>query len=73
VPQDQPHQHVKKLYGEKIQRANPPDTSPPLDKAGKKFIQEVTGVFLYLARAVDLTMLTALSSLASKQQHLQKG
>jgi hypothetical protein len=67
VPQDQPHQHVKKLYGEKIQLANPLNTSPTLDKAGKKFIQEVTGVFLYPARAVDLTMLTPLSSLASKQ------
>jgi hypothetical protein len=47
--------------------ASPLTTSPPLDKAGKKFIQEVMGVFLYLAHAVDLTMLTVLSSLASKQ------
>jgi hypothetical protein len=31
VPQDQPYQHVKKLYAEKIQLANPLDTSPPLD------------------------------------------
>ncbi len=67
VPQDQLHQHVKNLYGKKIQLANPLDTSPPLNKAGKKFIQEVTGVFLYLARAVNLTMLTALRSLPSKQ------
>jgi hypothetical protein len=49
VPQDQPHQHVKKMYGVKVQPANPLNTSPPLDKAGKKFIQEVTGVFVYLA------------------------
>ncbi len=67
VLQDQLYQHVKKRYGAKVQLANPLNTSPPLDKAGKKFIQEVTGVFLYLAQAVDLTMLTALSSLASKQ------
>jgi hypothetical protein len=67
VPQDQPHQHVKKIYGAKVYHANPPDTSPSLDKAGKKFIQKVTGVFLYLARAVNLTMLTTLSALASKQ------
>jgi hypothetical protein len=67
IPQDQLHQHVKKLYGEKIQRANPLNTFPPLDKAGKKFIQEVTGVFLYLGQAVDSTMLTALSSLTSIQ------
>jgi hypothetical protein len=67
VPQDQPHPHVKKQYVAKVQHAKPPDDSPPLDKAGKKFIQEVTGVFLYLARAVDSTMLTPLSALASKQ------
>jgi hypothetical protein len=67
VPQDQPHQHVKKAYGEKHQLANSLDTSPPLDKEGGNFIQEVVGVFLYLARAVDSTMLPALSSLASKQ------
>jgi hypothetical protein len=46
VPQGQPHQHVKKTYGAKVQNANPPSTSPPLDKAGKKSIQEVRGVFL---------------------------
>ncbi len=42
-------------------------TPPPLNKAGKKFIQEVTGIFLYLAQAVNSTMLTPLSALASKQ------
>ncbi len=49
VLQDQPHQQVKKMYGAKVQLANPLNISPPLDKAGSKFIQEVTGVFLYLA------------------------
>jgi hypothetical protein len=49
VPQDQPHQHVKKLYCEKIQLTNPLDTFPTLHKAGTLFIQEGTGVFLYLA------------------------
>jgi hypothetical protein len=67
VPQDQPHPHVKKQYGAKIQHAKPHEDPPPLDKAGKKFIQEVTSVFLYLARAMDSTMLTPLSALASKQ------
>jgi hypothetical protein len=67
VPQDQLHQHIKKMYGAKVQLPNPPNKSPRLDKAGKKFIQEVTGVFLYLAQAVDSTMLTMLSALASKQ------
>jgi hypothetical protein len=67
VTQDQLHQHVKKTYGAKVQHGNPPNTSPLLNKAGKNFIPEVMGVFLYLARAVDLMMLTALSALASEQ------
>jgi hypothetical protein len=65
--QDQPHPHIAKTYGAKVQHANPLDDSPHLDKVGKKFIQEVTGVFLFLARAVNSTMLTPLSTLASKQ------
>jgi hypothetical protein len=60
----------QKEYGAKEQFAKLPDDAPPLDKAGKKFIQEVTGVFLYLARAVDGTMLTPLSALASEQSAL---
>jgi len=50
-----------------VQYAAAPNDSGPLDKLGKKFIQEVTGVFLFLARAVDSTMLTPLSALTSKQ------
>jgi hypothetical protein len=44
-----------------------PTTPHPSIKQEKKFIWEIMGVFLYLARAVDLTMLTMLSALASKQ------
>jgi hypothetical protein len=67
VLQDLLHPHLKKTYGTKVQNANLPDNSPPLDKAEIKFIQEVMGVFLYLAQAVDLTMLSPLSTLASEQ------
>jgi len=66
-PQDQPYPHVKPNYGAKTQYASPDDDSPPLDKAGKKFIQEVCGVFLFLARGVDGGLLPALSALASQQ------
>jgi len=66
-PQNQPHPSIKKTYGAKVQYANPPNEMPALDKAGKRFIQEVTGVFLFLARAVDGTMLTPLSALTSEQ------
>eukprot|EP00956_Cyclotella_meneghiniana_P010267 scaffold14174_cov46-Cyclotella_meneghiniana.AAC.3 len=37
------------------------------NKEEKKFVQEVTGVFLYYARAVDSTMLVALSAIAAEQ------
>lgn len=66
-PQNQPYPHIPPKYGAKVQYAEPEDTSPKLNKADKKFIQEVTGTFLYYARAIDSTMLTALSALASKQ------
>ena len=45
----------------------PTDDSPLLNKEKKKFVQEVTGVFLYYARAVDSTMLVALSAIAAEQ------
>ena len=66
-PQDQPYPHTPKKYGAKQQFAEPEDTSPLLTKDEKRFIQEVTGTFLFYARAVDPTMLTALSSIASEQ------
>ena len=65
--QDQPHAHLKTIYGAKKQYAPDDDDSPLLSKADKKFVQEVTGTFLYYARAVDLTMLTALGSIATQQ------
>ncbi len=58
---------MQKNYGATEQRATGPDESPSLDKAGKRFIQEVTGVFLFHARAVDATILTPMSTLASEQ------
>jgi hypothetical protein len=51
--QDQPYPHVKPTYGAKKQYLQVEDDSPDLVKAGKKFIQEVCGVFLYLARVVN--------------------
>jgi hypothetical protein len=45
----------------------PEDTSPALNKAGILKLQQITGKFLYYARAVDPTMITALSALASQQ------
>ena len=66
-PQHQPYPHVEPTYGAKQQFAQDDDQSPTLSKEDKTFIQEVVGVFLYYARAVDCTMLAALGSLASQQ------
>ena len=43
------------------------DTSKDLSKDDKKYTQQVIGKFSYYGRAVDSTMLTALSSIASNQ------
>ena len=64
--QDQPYQHVIPNYGAKTQYAVGPDGTALLDKDRKKFVQQVTGTFLYYAQAVDSTMLVALSALESE-------
>ena len=66
-PQDQPYPHVKPIYGAKAQYAKDADTSSPLSPADKKFVQEVTGTFLYYVQAVDPIMLAALGTIASQQ------
>ena len=68
-PQHSPHEHTAIKYGTKGQRqyATSPDTSPLLDKKDTKFVQSVTGSFLYYARAIDSTMLPALNDIASQQ------
>jgi hypothetical protein len=65
--QDQPYPHAKPNYGAKTQPAMAEDTTPPLDKAGKKFIQEVCGVFLFLASGVNNGLLPAPSALVFQQ------
>ena len=44
-----------------------PDHTPALDAADRQRVQEVIGVLLYYARAVDSTLLTALGTLATQQ------
>ena len=66
-PQHQPYPSTPRTYGNTPQMCASTDTSPALDKPQKTFVQEVIGVFLYYARAVDCTMLTALGSLATQQ------
>jgi hypothetical protein len=55
------------MYRVKIQYAKKLGESPEIGPADKLFIQQVTGTFLYYARAVDSTMLVTLSAIASQQ------
>ena len=66
-PQYQPHPHVLPKYGQKQQIMEPEDTTLPLNKKATKFIQEVTGTFLFYACIINNTMLTALSAIAAVQ------
>ena len=65
--QNSPHPHVAPQYGAKTQYVEKADTSPPLGKEETKFVQAVAGTLLYYARAVDATILPALSSIATEQ------
>ena len=47
-----------------------PSTARPLTKEEKTFVQQIFGTFLYYGWAVDGTMLTALSAIASEQASL---
>ena len=66
-PQLQPHPHTVPTYGATIQYAKHIDQSSKATKEQQKYIQQVIGVLLYYGRAVDSTILVALSSLASAQ------
>jgi hypothetical protein len=65
--QNSPHPHIKVKYGAKKQYVDKEEESPPLSKDDAKYIQAVAGTLLYYARAVDPTILPALSSIATEQ------
>jgi hypothetical protein len=66
-PQHCPYAPAPKQYGAKAQAPLPIDISPKLSPAEIKKIQRVIRSILYYARAVDITVLMALSSIAIKQ------
>ena len=66
-PEDQPYAHVVPNYGAKVQYAPDDDTSRPATKEEIFFVQQVAGTFFYHGCAVDGTMLTTLSAIASEQ------
>jgi hypothetical protein len=64
-PQHSPHPYTTPVYGQKQQYAKPTGATCQLTPAQVKFCQEFTGIFNYYARAIDNTMQTAVSSIAS--------
>ena len=66
-PQHAPHAWQKPTYGAAQQFAPEPDDSPLLDVEDTKLVQQVIGALLYYARAIDSTMLPALSTVGQSQ------
>jgi hypothetical protein len=62
-----PYAPMPKQYRSKAQRPLPPGMLPPLSNDNIKHVQQVIGSILYYAHDVGLTMLMALSTIASKQ------
>ena len=62
-----PYAPEPKTYGAKAQSPLPQKTSRILTDTEIKQVQKIVGSILYYARAVDMTVLMALSSIASEQ------
>jgi hypothetical protein len=62
-----PYTPAPKQFGSEAQRPLPADVSPRLDKKGITRVQQIIGCILYYARAVDMMVLMALSSIAIDQ------
>ena len=65
--QNSPYPNVPIKYGATKQYATTRVDAPAVSAADKKIIQQVCGKFLFYGRAVDSTILTAISAIASKQ------
>ena len=66
-PQIYPHCHREIVYGAKEQLTPEKDTSPALNAAGIKRVQDIVGALLYYARAVDNNILVALSTISGQK------
>ncbi len=66
-PQHCPYTPAPKQYGAEAQAPLPADISPKLSNDKIKVIQHVIRIILYYVQGVDITVLMALSSIASEQ------
>ena len=65
--QDSPYPATVKQYGVKVQLTDLIDTSARLPAHKIKRLQQIISTFLFYSRAVNPTLLTALSELSSAQ------
>ena len=71
-PQHSPYQAQPKKYGTVAQDPLSQDNTTKLDDNCKKCIQQIVGTLFYYVHVVDLTILPALSSIASEQAEATK-
>ena len=64
--QNCPYAPEPKKYGKSAQYITPEPECPAVDATDKKYVQQVVGSFLYYARAIDMTILHALNSIAAE-------
>jgi hypothetical protein len=70
--QNQPFPHTPIKYGATIQYTKQESTASPINPTEKKFIQKLCGKFLFYGRAVDSTVLTPISAIASQSANPTK-
>ena len=66
TPQHPPYQSTPIQYGTKVERMEE-ENSPPLTEKEIKHVQDIVGTLLYYGRAVNPTLVAALSTIASCQ------
>jgi hypothetical protein len=67
-----PYSPAPKQYGSEAQAPLPPNTLTLHNKAGIKQVQKIVGSILCYARAIDMTVLMALSTIQWSKQRLQR-
>ena len=66
-PQHSPHKWLAPTNGAKVQYSPNASTAPSLDKRGITRVQSIAVTFLYIAHAVDPTILVALNEIGAEQ------
>ena len=65
--QDSPHRALEIKYGKDSQQLPSDDMDPKLEDERASRIAQIVGALLYYRRAVDLSILVALSTIAAQQ------